>query len=81
MYQKRTLKRFYPVTRRLMIHANVIETELRRLKKTIQAVAEIEADSIALRAMNAPKIPSHGVRYGIDNDGIIKTEKELFNDY
>lgn len=56
MYQKKTLKKMYPTERRLAESYNVLELELRRLKRWIKQVHEAEMSARALANMNNPEL-------------------------
>ena len=52
MFQGKTLRRMTPKTRKLAKEYNALELTLRRMKKQVEAMAELERDSIALWNQN-----------------------------
>jgi len=80
MFQSKTLRRMNSKTRKLAKEYNALELILRRMKKQVEVVAELERDSIALWNQNKARSRDEvkpGTLGWKDQSALAKTGRDL----
>ena len=81
MFQSKTMRRMTPKTRKLAKEYNALELILRRMKKQVEVMAELECDSIALwnqnKARSRDEVKRGDVPDWKDQSALAKTGRDL----
>ncbi|MBA7715107.1 hypothetical protein ES703_124147 [subsurface metagenome] len=81
MFQSKTLRRMTPKTRKLAKEYNALEFTLRRMKKQVEVMAELERDSLALcnqnKARRRDEVTSEDGKGWKDQSALARTGRDL----
>jgi len=81
MFQSKTLRRMTPKTRKLAKECNTLEVTLRRMKKQVAVMAELERDSIALwnqnKARRRDEVKPEDIEGWPEQSALAKTSQDI----